>query len=233
MERRPGTVEPHSSSSETFDAEWTRVKGHARQWWNRLSESDLEQVSGEKDRLVRLVQEKYGYARERAEQEIDRRLREYHDMEQGSAAGSERGEASTRVGDYAAGLAASAGEVGTKVQHMASSATTSVASTVSGAGTYLQDLPTEFAGLVRRHPIPSLLIGIGVGFLLGRGLGQMTMTSQDSGDWQADARRRETGYPDAMIQCVRCGELVRQRDMVSHSTMCTGTGISGHGGSPT
>jgi hypothetical protein len=36
-----------------------------------------------------------------------------------------------------------------------------------------------------------------------------------------------------MIQCVRCGELVRQRDMVSHSTMCTGTGITGHGGSPT
>jgi len=232
MERRPSTMEPHSSSSEAFKAEWTHMKGQARQWWDRLSESDLEQVSGEKDRLIRLVQEKYGYARERAEQEIDRRLREHRDMGQGSAAETQSGEASTRMGEYAAGLAASASEVGAKVQHMASSATTSVASTVGGAGTYLQDLPTEFADLVRRHPIPSLLVGIGVGFLLGRSLGQMSMTSQTSGDWQADAQRRETGYPDAMIQCVRCGELVRQRDMVSHSTMCTGTGISGHGGSP-
>jgi uncharacterized protein YjbJ (UPF0337 family)/ElaB/YqjD/DUF883 family membrane-anchored ribosome-binding protein len=225
-------MEPHSSSSETFETEWTRVKGQARQWWDRLTESDLEQVSGEKDRLIRLVQEKYGYARERAEQEIDQHLREHRDIGQGSAAGSSREEASTRMGDYAAGVAASAGEVGAKVQNMASSATTSMASTVSGAGTYLQDLPTEFAGLVRRHPIPSLLIGIGVGFLLGRSLGQMSMTSQDSGDWQTEAQRRETGYPDAMIQCVRCGELVRQRDMVSHSTMCSGTGTTGHGGSP-
>jgi len=220
-------------SSETFEEQWTHAKGLVRTWWDRLSEADLEQVAGQKERLIRLMQEKYGYARERAEQEIDRRFREHRDMTGGSATGREGQEASSTVGGYASNLAATAGEVGTKVQDMASSAASSMAGTFSGAGTYLQDLPGEISGLIRRHPIPSLLVGIGVGFLMGRSLGQMPMTFRRSEDWQTDVQQREAGYPDALIQCVRCGELVRQRDMVSHSTACTGTGIAGHGGSPT
>lgn len=150
----------------------------------------------------------------------------------GGPAAGHQSETSAMAEGYAASVTAKASEVGTKVQHMAGSAASSVVNTVGGAGTYLQDLPAEITGLIRRHPIPSLLVGIGVGFLLGRSLGQMPMTSRHSGDWQADAEQRETGYPDAVIQCVRCGELVRQRDMVSHSTTCTGTGVAGHGGSP-
>jgi hypothetical protein len=82
-------------------------------------------------------------------------------------------------------------------------------------------------GLIRRYPVPSLLAGIGVGFLLARRFGTMHMTSQGGED------QRETGYPSATIQCVRCGQMVRQSDMVSHSTTCPGTGSPvGHGGSP-
>lgn len=231
MERRANTTEHHPDSTETFEEQWPRLRGQIRSWWDRLSESDLEQVSGQKARLIRLVQEKYGYARERAEQEIDRHFREYGEAKGESAAGHQS-EPSATVEGYAASMAATASEVGTKAQHMASSAATSVANTMGDAGTYLQDLPAEITGLIRRHPIPSLLVGIGVGFLLGRSLGQMPMISRHSNEGQSDAQERETGYPDAAIQCVRCGELVRQRDMVSHSTTCVGTGVTGHGGSP-
>jgi uncharacterized protein YjbJ (UPF0337 family) len=233
MERRANTTEPHSGSAETFEEQWPHLRGQVKGWWDRLSESDLDQVSGQKARLIRLVQDKYGYARERAEQEIDRRFREHSEAKGEAAAGQQSGTgASATPEGYAAGIAATASEVGTKAQHMARSAATSVASKASDAGTYLQDLPAEITGLIRRHPIPSLLVGIGVGFLLGRSLGQMPTLSRHSDDWQDDAQQRETGYPDAVIQCVRCGELVRQRDMVSHSTTCTGTGVPGHGGSP-
>jgi uncharacterized protein YjbJ (UPF0337 family) len=236
MERRSNTMDHHLHSghnAETFGDQWTRMKGQVRMWWDRLSESDLEQVSGQKERLVRLLQEKYGYARERAEQEIGRHFPEQQDVTEGSAAGRQGQDASTTVGRYASNLAATAGGVGAKVQDMASSAATSMAGTVSGAGGYLQDLPAEITGLIRRHPIPSLLVGIGIGFLLGRSAGQMPITSWRREDWQGDVQQHEAGYPDAAIQCVRCGQLVRQRDMVSHSTTCTGTGIPGHGGSPT
>jgi uncharacterized protein YjbJ (UPF0337 family) len=232
MEHRANTTESRPGSSETFEEQWPHIRGQIRSWWDRLSETDLEQVSGQKARLIRLVQEKYSYARERAEQEIDRRLREYHDVK-GEATAGQSSETSATAESYAATLAAKAGEVGTKVQDVASSAATSMATRASHAGAYLQDIPGELTGLIRRHPIPSLLVGIGVGFLLGRGLSQMSMSSRYGSDWEADPQAREAGYPDATIQCVRCGELVRQRDMVSHSTTCTGTGIPGHGGSPT
>jgi uncharacterized protein YjbJ (UPF0337 family) len=233
MERRSNTMEHHLNRSEMFADQWARMKGQVRIWWGRLSESDLEEVSGQKERLIRLLQEKYGYARERAEQEIDRHFREQQDVAGGAAAGLSGQDASTTFGKYASNLAATTSGFGTKVQGMASSAATSMADTVSGAGSYLQDLPTEITGFIRRHPIPSLLVGIGIGFLLGRSAGQMTMTSWRREGCQGDVQEHEAGYPDATIQCVRCGQLVRQRDMVSHSTTCTGTGIPGHGGSPT
>jgi uncharacterized protein YjbJ (UPF0337 family) len=199
------------NSPETFEHQWPQLKGQVKSWWDRLTDADLEQVGGKKTQLIQLVQQKYGYARERAEQEVERRLGEYRDMNAG----------------IASSLAATAGEVGTKVQDMATAAATSVTSTVSGAGTYLQDMPGDFVGLIRRYPIPSLLVGIGVGFLLARSFGSMLMTSQGGED------QRETGYPNATIQCLRCGQMVRQSDMVGHSAICPGTGSPvGQGGSP-
>ena len=224
METKANTPETSFSSPETFERQWRDLRGQIRSWWDRLSESDLEQIGGKKAQLIRLVQDKYGYIRERAEQEVDRRLREYRDTMEGGGGGAQ---------GTAAGVAAMAGEVGTKMQDMATTAASSVTSTVSGAGTYLQDVPGDLIGLIRRYPLPSLFVGIGIGFLLARSLGQMRLPSLGGGDWRAKARERESGYPDAMIQCVRCGELVRQADMVSHSTECTGTGLAGHGGSPT
>jgi len=51
----------------------------------------------------------------------------------------------------------------------------SVAGTLESGATYLQehdvcDMAKDLEGVVRDHPIPALLAGIGVGFLLGRTL---------------------------------------------------------------
>jgi uncharacterized protein YjbJ (UPF0337 family) len=214
---RANTSENRHSSLEMFEHQWPQVRGQIKGWWDRLTDTDLEQVAGQKSQLIHLVQQKYGYARERAEQEVDRRLRDYYDTTGTSGTGT------------AAGLAAKAGAVGTKMQGMATAAANSVTGRVSGAGTYLQDVPGDFVGFIRRYPIPSLLVGLGVGFLLARSLGQGMMR-----DRQVRAREREEGYPDATIQCLRCGQMVLQSDMVSHSATCPGTGTPvGHGGSPT
>ena len=37
--------------------------------------------------------------------------------------------------------------------------------------TQVQALPGDLAGLIRRYPVPALLIGLGIGFILGRRLG--------------------------------------------------------------
>jgi uncharacterized protein YjbJ (UPF0337 family) len=50
---------------------WKQVQGDAKKQWGKLTDDDLLVVEGPKDKLVGLVQERYGYAHEQAEQEVD------------------------------------------------------------------------------------------------------------------------------------------------------------------
>jgi uncharacterized protein YjbJ (UPF0337 family) len=65
---------------ETFASQWTQVRRELKAWWDQLTNDDLEKVASQKDQLVALIQEKYRYTRQRALQEVDRRLHAYNDM---------------------------------------------------------------------------------------------------------------------------------------------------------
>ncbi|MGX0877070.1 uncharacterized protein YjbJ (UPF0337 family) [Roseovarius sp. MBR-154] len=56
---------------EQVQGKWNQLKGNARVEWARLSDEDLERVKGEREKLVGLIQEKYGRSKEEAEEEID------------------------------------------------------------------------------------------------------------------------------------------------------------------
>jgi len=63
-------------------------------------------------------------------------------------------------------------EYGPKEGFMGTAAS-KVAETIEGAGRYLQDeklsgMFDDFTGLIKRNPLPAVLIGIGLGFLLAR-----------------------------------------------------------------
>jgi hypothetical protein len=109
-----------------------------------------------------------------------------------------------------------------------SQAATTIGNSVARAGALLPELPGGFAEFIRRHPLPSLMVGLGLGFLLGRSCLWSTTTSST----EENLDQSEAGYPDALIQCLRCGQMIRQADMVSHSTTCKGVGMLSHGGSP-
>jgi len=51
------------------------MRGQVREWWGKLTDDELEQAGGKADQLIALLQQKYGYSREQAEQEFDRRLK--------------------------------------------------------------------------------------------------------------------------------------------------------------
>jgi ElaB/YqjD/DUF883 family membrane-anchored ribosome-binding protein len=58
---------------------------------------------------------------------------------------------------------------------MLGTASRNVAETLDQTGRYIEDrnlsgMMDDLTGLVRRNPIPAVLIGLGVGFLLGRAL---------------------------------------------------------------
>jgi uncharacterized protein YjbJ (UPF0337 family) len=53
------------------------MRGNAKTWWGKLTDDDLDRAAGKYDVLAGLLQEKYGYTRQRADEEIDKRLKEF------------------------------------------------------------------------------------------------------------------------------------------------------------
>jgi uncharacterized protein YjbJ (UPF0337 family) len=56
---------------------WMKIRGEVKQWWGRLTDDDLDYIEGSRDKLIGRLQERYGYSKERAEQEAERRLSTY------------------------------------------------------------------------------------------------------------------------------------------------------------
>ena len=65
-------------NKDIFEGKWKQQKGQVKEWWGKLTDDDLERVDGKFDQFVGLLQEKYGYTREYAEEEINRRITAEH-----------------------------------------------------------------------------------------------------------------------------------------------------------
>jgi len=187
-----------------FAAKWQQMRGTLRSWWGKLSDDDWERIGGQKDRLIGMLQEKYGYAKDLASSEVERRFQEYsgqsssnagqeiknaaYDISQ-SAANAYEG-AKTKAQELSTAAAEKVGgttkAVGEKISSLAGtlrgsapqegtigSAAQTVANQLDNAGSYLQDntfenMARDVTGLIRRYPIQSLLIGVGIGYLFSR-----------------------------------------------------------------
>lgn len=59
-------------NADQIKGQWRQLKGAAKTQWGKLTDDELLQIEGNADRLVGLVQERYGYAKEQAQDEVDR-----------------------------------------------------------------------------------------------------------------------------------------------------------------
>jgi uncharacterized protein YjbJ (UPF0337 family) len=50
---------------------WKQFKGSAKQRWAKLTDDDLDYISGTRDKFVGKLQERYGIAKEEAERSAD------------------------------------------------------------------------------------------------------------------------------------------------------------------
>ena len=64
-------------NKDVFEGKWKQVRGEAKVWWGKLTDDDLDKVGGQFDVFAGLLQEKYGYSREQAEEEIEKQMNEY------------------------------------------------------------------------------------------------------------------------------------------------------------
>lgn len=59
-----------------FDQQWKIFRSRSIQWWSLLGEHDLKKVDkaeDKQDKFVTLLQVKYGYTRQQAQEEINNR----------------------------------------------------------------------------------------------------------------------------------------------------------------
>jgi uncharacterized protein YjbJ (UPF0337 family) len=64
---------PQEESTMNWDqikGKWKQAKGEAQQKWGQLTEDDLDVIDGRREELVGKVQERYGVARETAEEQV-------------------------------------------------------------------------------------------------------------------------------------------------------------------
>ena len=67
-----------------FEGNWKQIKGKVKEQWGKLTDDDLDMIAGKRDQLLGRIQERYGVAREVAEQ----RLKEFENKYAPAAMGS-------------------------------------------------------------------------------------------------------------------------------------------------
>ncbi len=50
---------------------WKQFSGKVKEKWGELTDDDLTQINGNREQLEGLLQKRYGYAKDKAKQEID------------------------------------------------------------------------------------------------------------------------------------------------------------------
>ena len=63
-------------NEDIYEGKLKEMRGQIKEWWGKLTDDDLEQAGGNAEQIVGLLQQKYGYTRERAEDEFNSRLNE-------------------------------------------------------------------------------------------------------------------------------------------------------------
>ena len=59
-----------------IEGSWKQIKGKAKAQWGRLTDDELDVAAGRREQLIGIIQERYGYARDRAEREVDEAIRQ-------------------------------------------------------------------------------------------------------------------------------------------------------------
>jgi len=63
-------------NNKQFEGKWDQIKGQVKQKWGKLTNDDVTTIEGKSDVLVGKLKERYGYAKEKAEDEVQSFMKE-------------------------------------------------------------------------------------------------------------------------------------------------------------
>lgn len=59
-------------NTDVLQGNWKQLRGRIKETWGKITDDDLDTIDGKVDRLLGILQERYGYARDKAEAELRR-----------------------------------------------------------------------------------------------------------------------------------------------------------------
>lgn len=63
-------------NKDILQGNWKQLKGKIQQQWGEITNDELDRIQGNREEMIGLLQEKYGYERQKAERELDAFLKE-------------------------------------------------------------------------------------------------------------------------------------------------------------
>lgn len=145
-------------NKDVMEGKWTQLRGEIKQQWGKLTNDDLDRIEGKREKLEGRLQERYGYSRGQAQDEVDKFLNQVDDQ----------------VGDLRSTVENKVEQAQSKLQDRVSS----VGDTLeTKADTYNRQVgqaaPPEVSGAVEEYPwlviIGALVAGLLIGLMLSPG----------------------------------------------------------------
>jgi uncharacterized protein YjbJ (UPF0337 family) len=164
-------------NKETLQGSWLQLSGEMKKQWGKLTDDDLKQIEGQRDKLEGTLRKRYGYSRAKASKEVDSFLQDAEGRLSGLQKFLRRrvGEAQERAQD-------TAGTVRDRVE----SVRDTVESVRDSVGTAAEDVneqlrmaaPDEVAYTVEEYPwlavIGAFIIGVLIGLIVSPNLSQQS-----------------------------------------------------------
>ena len=63
-------------NNDILSGKWKQIEGKVRENWGKLTGDDIEVIHGHREQLVGKIQERYGIARDEAERQVERFLKQ-------------------------------------------------------------------------------------------------------------------------------------------------------------
>ncbi len=57
-------------ANDVMSGMWKQLKGEVKEHWGKLTDNDLQEIQGNKEKLVGKLQERYGYSKEEAQGQV-------------------------------------------------------------------------------------------------------------------------------------------------------------------
>jgi uncharacterized protein YjbJ (UPF0337 family) len=64
-------------NKDIMQGKWKQMRGEMKRLWGKITDDEFEKIEGNQDKLIGILQEKYGYSREKAEEEVGRCFKSY------------------------------------------------------------------------------------------------------------------------------------------------------------